>query len=91
MAKHVYLSRRLAVLAKTCLKMTENTRIERKKHQRREKSARIRQHMVTTEYIQFKYHDVYKEALEFYNSLNQKYPDKYDLRKTAEFKVFKTT
>ena len=36
-----------------------------------------------------KYFDIYREAAEYYNELNQKYPDKYDLRKTTEFKTFK--
>ena len=37
-----------------------------------------------------KYFDIYSEAAEYYNELNQTYPDKYDLRKTTEFKTFKT-
>ena len=43
-----------------------------------------------TDYIMHKYFDIYSEAAEYYNELNQKYPDKYDLRKTTEFKAFKT-
>ena len=89
MAKHVYLSRRSAVLAKTFLKMDEHTRRERKKTQRRERVARKRQDLIITEYIQFKHYNIYKEALEFYNSINEKNPDKYDLRKTMEFRMFK--
>ena len=89
MVKHVYLSRRSAVLAKTCLKMDLNTRKERKRNQRRDKSCRIRKDMIITEYIQIKYKDTYKDAVEFYKSLHEKYPTKYDLRKTVEFKLFK--
>ena len=58
-------------------------------HQRREHRSKIRQDLLISEYIQFKYFDIYSEAAEFYNAINRKHPTKYDLRKTYEFRKWK--
>ena len=47
--------------------------------------------MFISEYVQFKYKDVYKEAGTMYNELNKLYPCKPDLRKTKEFRDWKNT
>ena len=69
--------------------MNEITRRQRKNQLRREQRSKMRQDLIITEYIQLKYHDIYTETTEFYNSINRKYPAKYDLRKTDEFKLMK--
>ena len=90
MAKHVYLSTRSAVLAKSCLKMDADARRERKKIQRRNLVDARRKDTVIAEYIKTKYNHLYKEALKFHDTIKEKYPEKFDLRKTNEFKVLKT-
>ena len=70
--------------------MAESLKVRRRKYQRRVNRSRVRQLLLMTDYIMHKYFDIYSEAAEYYNELNQKYPDKYDLRKTTEFKAFKT-
>ena len=41
------------------------------------------------DYIYYKYFNIYQEAAQFYNEVNHKYPKKYDLRRTDEFKAWK--
>ena len=48
-----------------------------------------RQGMFISEYVQFKYKDLYREAGMMYNELNKQYPHKPDLRKTKEFRHWK--
>ena len=55
---------------------------------RMEKSKR-RQAYFVAEYIQVKYFQLYGEAANFYNALNTLYSNKYDLRKTAEYRSWK--
>ena len=69
--------------------MDKNARVQRRKEQRRLHRSKIRQDLLISEYIQYKYFDIYSEAAEFYNTLNNDYPMKYDLRKTDEFKMWK--
>ena len=42
------------------------------------------------EYVKTKYPKIYDEAVEFYNNLRKNYPEKHDLRKTNEFKQWKS-
>ena len=62
----------------------------RKCRWRKQEAERVRQYRVTQGYIEKKYPHIYKEALEFYSFLDQKYPGKRDLRKTNEFEWLKT-
>ena len=71
--------------------MDTNIKVERRKQQRRLNRSKIRQVLFVAEYIQYKYFDIYSEAAEFYNALNTHYPKKYDLRKTDEYKDWKST
>ena len=71
--------------------MATNIKVERRKQQRRLNRSKIRQVLFVAEYIQYKYFDIYSEAAEFYNALNTQYPKKYDLRKTDEYKDWKST
>ena len=70
--------------------MDKETRVQRRKQQRRLHRSKIRQDLLISEYIQYKYFSIYSEAAEFYNTLNDAYPAKYDLRKTNEFKNWKS-
>ena len=74
------------------VKMGKKTRAqqERANDQRRTHRSKARQSVFISEYIQFKYFDMYAEAASFYNALNTTYPNKYDLRKTKEYREWKT-
>ena len=41
-------------------------------------------------YMSIKYQDIYNECWQFYNLLNQMYPEKHDLTKTREYERWKT-
>ena len=69
--------------------MSEREKVQRRKEQRRLNRTRVRQVLLMTEYIQYKYFAIYTEAAEFYNRLNEKHPTKYDLRRTEEFRKWK--
>ena len=69
--------------------MSESEKVERRKELRRVQRSKVRQVLLIAEYIQHKYHDIYAEAAQFYNQLNQKHATKYDLRKTPEFRRWK--
>ena len=73
-------------------KMPKRTRAEQDKYneQRQRNKRKSRQALFTAEYVQTKYFDIYKEATTFFNALNSTYPTKYDLRKTGEFREWKT-
>ena len=60
-----------------------------RKIQRRENRTKVRQALLVNEYVYYKYFTVYQEAAQFYNEINSKYPVKYDLRRTDEFKAWK--
>ena len=73
-------------------KMPQRTRAQQDKYneQRQANKRKSRQALFTAEYIQTKYINVYEEATAFFNALNLLYPTKYDLRKTTEFREWKT-
>ena len=62
----------------------------RRKHLRKNRQNEKRQNSLITDYIRHKYHDVYAEALRFYTGLNDRYPNKTDLRKVDEYKLWKS-
>ena len=64
-------------------------KVELRKIQRRENRTKVRQALLVNEYVYYKYFTVYQEAAQFYNEINSKYPVKYDLRRTDEFKAWK--
>ena len=70
-------------------KMDRQTKILKKRQQRhsRQTSARIAQFI--SHYIQHKYNNIHTEAKEFYDRLKAIYPYKHDLRKTAEYDIWK--
>ena len=58
---------------------------------RKSRHDQKRQNSLITDYIQHKYPNVYTEAFHFYERLNNQYPKKIDLRKTEEYRVWKTS
>ena len=74
------------------VKMGKKTRAQqlRGNEQRRAHRSKARQDVFISEYISLKYFDQYAEAVKFYNTLNTMYPVKYDLRKTGEYKAWKS-
>ena len=60
-----------------------------KKQKRREVRSKVREAMFVNEYVETKYFHIYEEAGELYNSLNEIYPCKPDLRRTDEFRFWK--
>ena len=64
--------------------------MQRKNFWRREESARVRESRIITGYVKYKHPEVFSEAKEFYDELNELYPNKKDLRRTNEFEWLKT-
>ena len=58
---------------------------------RRIQTNKVRQASFIAEYVQNKYFTIYAEAANFFNVLHTRYPTKYDLRKTREFRDWKTS
>ena len=73
------------------VKMRTKTREQhlRGNDQRRYLRSLSRQVGFIAEYIQLKYPEHYNEAAAYFNTLNNKYPTKPELRKTKEFRQFK--
>ena len=89
MAKHVYKKQANGCPWHSLSKMATRQIIQRRKEQRRQNRTKIRQALLVNDYIYPKYFNVYQEAAQFYNEVNHKYPTKYDLRRTDEFKAWK--
>ena len=62
---------------------------EYKKARRRQSRVKTRESLFIADYLEMKYNDVYTEVAKVYNSLNKKYPQKPDLRRTPEFRALK--
>ena len=69
--------------------MAECEKAEKLKQRRRDRRSKARQDQLVADYIYYKYYEIYCEAGQFYNELNQKYPTKYDLRKSVEYRMWK--
>ena len=59
-----------------------------KKEKRRENRSKAREALFISEYVFYKHFNVYQEAAEMYNELNQIYPQKPDLRRTEQFRTW---
>ena len=70
--------------------MDADERRVRKREQRRERVRKARQNSLIVEYVRNKYSNIYKEGVEFYNSINKENIEKHDLRKTIEFQYWET-
>ena len=62
-----------------------------KNQRRNETKILTREAIFVNEYLQTKYKDIYNEAANLYNEINKKYPQKPDLRKSAEFREWKNS
>ena len=62
------------------------TRRQLRKNRQDEK----RQNCLIADYVQHKYANVYAEAFNFYKRLNDRHPNKTDLRKTDEYRFWKS-
>ena len=60
-----------------------------KKRIRQANNSRKRQALFIAEYVQMKYNDIYIEAAELYNHINELYPKKPDLTRSDEFRNWK--
>ena len=69
--------------------MAECEKTEKLKQKRRDRRSKARQDQLVADYIYYKHYEIYCEAAQFYNELNQKYPTKYDLRKSVEYRMWK--
>ena len=68
--------------------MDQNGKYSKKNERRRQRVFEVRKDAVMMEYIRVKHNVIYNEAVGFYEDLNRKHPDKKDLRKTCEFRIF---
>ena len=62
----------------------------RKNRWRKQEFQRVREQRVINGYVEKKHPQIFKEALDFYKFLDEKYPTKKDLRRTNEFEWIKT-
>ena len=60
-----------------------------KKEQRRQSRTKVRQALLINDYVFYKHFDIYQQAAQLYNQINEIYPKKPDLRRTEEFKNWK--
>ena len=69
--------------------MTDRTQKnkDRKNEQRRKHAEQARKNRVLIEYIEKVHPQIHKDACEYYQELEQKYPRKLDLRRTVEFEM----
>ena len=65
-------------------------RTAQKRKARQARSANVRHDRLVAAYLKKKYPEEYAEAERYYDQLNDKYPHKRDLIKTAEFLQFST-
>ena len=71
--------------------MDKTCKVQRRKELRDRNNIEVRKAKVITSYVQVKYPDIYAEAIEYYEALLKHYPEKRDLTKTADWKVWKLT
>ena len=64
-------------------------RNERRRVLRKAQSHTFRRGTFVADYVQNKYNNIYVEAMQFYDLLNNLYPGKTDLKKTEEYRVWK--
>ena len=62
---------------------------EYKRSRRNQSRVKVREALFISEYVETKYNSIYKEAATMYNSINKRYPNKPDLRRSAEFRGWK--
>ena len=87
MVKHVYYKKQATGCAWHLLsKMEKQIHLSIRRERERKRKAQSRKEQLMNAYINTRHPLVYKEAEQYYVRLNEKYPDKIDLRKTSRFK-----
>ena len=71
--------------------MSGTDRVAKKRERRIIQRSREREEMFVSDYVKQKYPDIHAEAVQVYELLAKKYPDKADVRKTIEHKAWKIT
>ena len=69
--------------------MSGSERTIKKREARIKQRKNERQELFISDYVKHKYRDIYDEATQVYQILDENYPDKYDIRKTEEHKIWK--
>ena len=72
-----------------CRKMDRAGKVSRRRELRKRNRDNTREILFVADYVQTKYPVIYAEGVGFYQSMNRKYPNKNDLRKTAVYKDWK--
>ena len=71
-------------------KMSRIERLAKRREARTKQRTQEKEDIFICDYIKHKYPDIHAEALQIYEALINQYPDKLDLRKTEEHKLWKT-
>ena len=79
----------VAVCEVIIMKLSQTKRAIEAREWRIAKREKRRFNTLLSDYTSVKYRNVYKECIEFYQSLDRKYPKKHDLTKTKEYKRWK--
>ena len=66
--------------------MERQVQLARRRERDRKRKEQVRQDQLMIGYIKVKHPSIYEEAREYYNTMNNIYSSKKDLRKTARFK-----
>ena len=69
--------------------MAEHTTNAYKNEKRRHSRTLVREGMFISDYLKTKYECIYNEASVLYNTINQIHPQKPDLRRTREYRLWK--
>ena len=69
--------------------MAEHTTNAYKNEKRRHERTLVREGMFISDYLKMKYEHIYNEAAALYNTINQIHPQKPDLRRTREYRLWK--
>ena len=70
--------------------MSKEQRLAKRREVRTKQRSQERKDLFTCDYIKHKYPAIHAEAVQIYEVLINQYPDKNDLRKTEEHKLWKT-
>ena len=71
------------------MSLSQSRRAIEARQWRATKREKRRFNIVLSDFTKTKFGNVYSEAKEFFESLNEKYPNKHDLTKTKEYKLWK--
>ena len=69
--------------------MPKEPSMDRKNIYRRQESQRVRVDRIISGYVKHRHPEVFKEANDYYQWLNELYPEKKDLRRCNEFEILK--